>query len=129
MYSRKKSRLEELEICQMVHKNKDNFGTAFTVSVDAVGTSTGISAFDRAFTVSKIVDLNSKPEDFLKPGHVFPLAAKDGGVLVRAGHTEAAVDMARLSGFSEVGVICEIMNEDGTMARVPQLMEFVKNII
>ncbi len=122
----KKSRLEELEICQMVHKNKDNFGTAFTVSVDAVGTSTGISAFDRAFTVSKIVDLNSKPEDFLKPGHVFPLAAKDGGVLVRAGHTEAAVDMARLSGFSEVGVICEIMNEDGTMARVPQLMEFVK---
>ncbi|NFS07877.1 bifunctional 3,4-dihydroxy-2-butanone-4-phosphate synthase/GTP cyclohydrolase II [Clostridium botulinum] len=122
----KKSRLEELEIYQMVHKNKDNFGTAFTVSVDAVGTSTGISAFDRAFTVSKIVDLNSKPEDFLKPGHVFPLAAKDGGVLVRAGHTEAAVDMARLSGFSEVGVICEIMNEDGTMARVPQLMEFVK---
>ncbi len=70
-----------------------------------------------------------KTRGFLKPGHVFPLAAKDGGVLVRAGHTEAAVDMARLSGFSEVGVICEIMNEDGTMARVPQLMEFVKNII
>ncbi len=110
----------------MVHKNKDNFGTAFTVSVDAVGTSTGISALDRAFTVSKIVNPNSKPEDFLKPGHVFPLAAKDGGVLVRAGHTEAAVDMARLAGFSEAGVICEIMNEDGTMARVPQLMEFVK---
>ena len=102
----KKSRLEALEIYQMVHKNKDNFGTAFTVS--------------------KIVDPNSKPEDFLKPGHVFPLAAKDGGVLVRAGHTEAAVDMARLAGFSEAGVICEIMNEDGTMARVPQLMEFVK---
>ncbi len=126
MCSRKKSRLEALEIYQMVHKNKDNFGTAFTVSVDAVGTSTGISALDRAFTVSKIVDPNSKPEDFLKPGHVFPLAAKDGGVLVRAGHTEAAVDMARLAGFSEAGVICEIMNEDGTMARVPQLMEFVK---
>ncbi|EJO5348619.1 bifunctional 3,4-dihydroxy-2-butanone-4-phosphate synthase/GTP cyclohydrolase II [Clostridium botulinum] len=122
----KKSRLEELQICQMVHKNKDNFGTAFTVSVDAVGTSTGISALDRAFTVSKIVDQSSTPDDFLKPGHIFPLQAKEGGVLVRAGHTEAAVDLARLAGLYEAGVICEIMNEDGTMARVPQLIEFVK---
>lgn len=121
-----KSRLDELGIVQMVQKNKDNFGTAFTVSVDAVGTTTGISAYERAFTISKIIDKNSKAEDFLKPGHVFPLAAKDGGVLVRAGHTEAAVDMAKLAGLYPAGTICEIMNEDGTMARVPQLMKFAQ---
>ncbi|WP_050606869.1 bifunctional 3,4-dihydroxy-2-butanone-4-phosphate synthase/GTP cyclohydrolase II [Clostridium niameyense] len=121
-----KSRLDELGIGQMVQNNKDNFGTAFTVSVDAVGTTTGISAYERAFTISKIIDKNSKPEDFLKPGHVFPLAAKDGGVLVRAGHTEAAVDMAKLAGFYPAGTICEIMNEDGTMARVPQLIKFAQ---
>lgn len=121
-----KKRLEELDICQMVDKNIDTFKTAFTVSVDAVGTSTGISAYDRAFTIKKLVDENSKPDDFLKPGHIFPLEAKEGGVLVRAGHTEAAVDLAKLSGLNPAGFICEIMNEDGTMARTPELMNFAK---
>lgn len=121
-----KKRLEELKLKQMVQENSDAFGTAFTVSVDAVGTTTGISAYERAFTVSKIVDKNSKPEDFLTPGHVFPLEAKDGGVLVRTGHTEAAVDLARLSGLYPAGVICEIMKDNGEMARVPDLIEFSK---
>ncbi len=106
----------------------DPFNTAFTVSVDArEGVTTGISAHDRARTIQKLADPNAKREDFVVPGHVFPLIAKPGGVLVRAGHTEASTDLARLAGFSPVGVICEIMNEDGSMARVPQLYEFAQH--
>ncbi len=121
-----KERLNELNIGMMVVDNTDTHKTAFTVSVDATETTTGISAHERAFTIKKIIDSNSKPEDFNKPGHVFPLEYKKGGVLVRAGHTEAAIDIARLAGLFPAGVICEIMNEDGTMARVPELKEYVK---
>ncbi|WP_123053046.1 bifunctional 3,4-dihydroxy-2-butanone-4-phosphate synthase/GTP cyclohydrolase II [Clostridium sp. JN-1] len=119
-------RLEKLGIDRMVDENTDNFCTAFTVSVDAADTTTGISAFDRALTVQKLVSEDSNPQDFKKPGHIFPLKAREGGVLVRTGHTEAAVDLARLAGLTPAGVICEIMKPDGTMARVPELMEFVK---
>lgn len=119
-------RLMQLDLGQMVSKNTDSKGTAFTVSIDSVETTTGISAYERAMTISKAADLKSKPEDFQRPGHIFPLQAREGGVLKRAGHTEAAVDLAKLAGLSPAGVICEIMNEDGTMARVPQLMEYVK---
>lgn len=119
-------RLSELELPQMVTRNTDDFGTAFTVSIDAAETTTGISAHERALTIQRAVASGVKPFDFKRPGHVFPLAAKAGGVLTRAGHTEAAVDLARLAGFYPAGVICEIMNEDGTMARVPQLMEFIR---
>lgn len=119
-------RLRELNISQMVEKNTDSHQTAFTVSVDAVETNTGISAYERAATIKKILDPESKPKDFKRPGHIFPLQAKEGGVLKRTGHTEAAVDLASLSGFYPAGVICEIMNEDGTMARVPELMEYCK---
>ncbi|MCY6484887.1 bifunctional 3,4-dihydroxy-2-butanone-4-phosphate synthase/GTP cyclohydrolase II [Clostridium aestuarii] len=119
-------RLDELELNQMVSNNTDIKETAFTVSIDAVGTTTGISAHERAMTVLKAVEPNAKPEDFQRPGHIFPLRAKDGGVLKRAGHTEAAVDLAKLAGLKPAGVICEIMNEDGTMSRVPHLMEYVK---
>lgn len=119
-------RLKELNICHMVEKNSDSFCTAFTVTVDAKGTTTGISAYDRALTVQKLIDKDCRGEEFKRPGHMFPLEAKEGGVLVRSGHTEAAVDMARLAGLYPAGMICEIMNEDGTMARVPKLMEFVK---
>jgi len=105
----------------------DPFGTAFTQSVDAKqGTTTGISAFDRARTVEELIDPESSPQDFVSPGHLFPLIARPGGVLRRAGHTETAVDLARLAGLSPAGVICEIMNDDGTMARLPQLDEFRK---
>jgi len=105
----------------------DPFGTAFTQSVDAKkGTTTGISAFDRAKTVEALIDPASSHADFVSPGHLFPLIARPGGVLRRAGHTEAAVDFARLAGLTPAGVICEIMNDDGTMARVPQLNEFRK---
>ena len=115
-------RLDELKIPMMVSNNTANLGTAFTVSVEArEGTSTGISAADRARTVQAIIDPRTKPEDLLMPGHMFPLRAKDGGVLVRAGQTEATVDLARLAGLYPAGVCCEIMNEDGTMARLPQL--------
>jgi len=115
-------RLDELKIPMMVSNNTSNFGTAFTVSVEAKhGTSTGISAADRAQTVKVIIDLKTKPEDLVMPGHMFPLRARDGGVLVRAGQTEATVDLTRLSGLYPAGVCCEIMNEDGTMARMPQL--------
>ncbi|SKC83268.1 bifunctional 3,4-dihydroxy-2-butanone-4-phosphate synthase/GTP cyclohydrolase II [Maledivibacter halophilus] len=119
-------RLKELDIRQMVSENTDNHGTAFTVSIDSVETSTGISAFERALTIEKVLDKNSKPKDFKKPGHIFPLEAKNGGVLKRAGHTEAAVDLAKLADLYPAGVICEIMKEDGTMARLPELMEFSK---
>lgn len=117
---------QKLELNPMVLNNTDPHATAFTVSVDAVGTTTGISAHERAFTVQKIIDTETRPEDLRRPGHIFPLRAKEGGVLRRAGHTEAAVDLAQLAGLYPAGVICEVMKEDGTMARVPELMEFVK---
>ena len=118
-------RLDELQIPMMVSINTSKFETAFTDSVDAKeGITTGISAADRAITVLKLVDPKSKPSDFVRPGHMFPLRAKDGGVLVRSGQTEAAVDLAKLAGLFPAGVICEIMNEDGTMARMPQLKKF-----
>ena len=120
-----KERLKELNIGMMVNENTDTHKTAFTVSVDAAETTTGISAHERAFTIKKILEPDSKPADFNKPGHVFPLEYKEGGVLVRAGHTEAAVDLAQLSGLFPAGVICEIMNEDGSMARVPELKDYV----
>jgi 3,4-dihydroxy 2-butanone 4-phosphate synthase/GTP cyclohydrolase II len=115
-------RLDELRIPMMVERNTAVLGTAFTVSVEArEGTTTGISAGDRAKTVQVLVDPATKPEDLLMPGHMFPLKAKEGGVLARAGQTEATVDLARLAGLSPAGVCCEIMNEDGTMARMPEL--------
>lgn len=117
-------RVEELELAPMVVQNTESMGTAFTVSVDAVDTTTGISAFERALTVKKLIDPHTRPEDLSRPGHIFPLRAKEEGVLRRAGHTEAAVDLCRLAGVYPAGVICEIMNEDGTMARVPQLYKF-----
>ncbi|MFA7466697.1 MAG: bifunctional 3,4-dihydroxy-2-butanone-4-phosphate synthase/GTP cyclohydrolase II [Desulfotomaculaceae bacterium] len=120
------SRLDQLELPAMVSHNTDPHGTAFTVSVDFKETTTGISAHERAATVIGMLDPNTKPEDLRRPGHVFPLRAKDGGVLRRAGHTEAAVDLARLAGLYSAGVICEIMKDDGTMARVPELLEFSK---
>jgi len=118
---------ERLGLDLMVEKNTDLHGTAFTVSVDArEGTTTGISAEDRAVTAKILASPSSKPGDLRRPGHIFPLIAREGGVLKRAGHTEAAVDLSRFAGFSGVGVICEIMNEDGTMARMPDLIEFAK---
>lgn len=119
-------RMKELNINPMVINNTDNHETAFTVAIDHIDTTTGISAFDRALTIKKVLE-DSKPEDFRRPGHVFPLIAKDGGVLERIGHTEAAVDLSKLAGLNPAGVICEIMNEDGTMARTPELMKFVKD--
>jgi len=115
-------RLDELGIPLMVGQNTSRFSTAFAVSVDAKqGVSTGISAADRAKTIKAIVDLATRADDLARPGHIFPLRAREGGVLVRAGHTEAIVDLARLAGLYPAGVICEIMNEDGSMARLPQL--------
>jgi 3,4-dihydroxy 2-butanone 4-phosphate synthase/GTP cyclohydrolase II len=115
-------RLDELHLPLMVEENTCKFGTAFTVSVDAKqGTTTGISAADRAKTIKVVVDPATRPDDLVRPGHVFPLRAREGGVLVRAGQTEAVVDLARLAGLYPAGVICEIMNEDGTMARMPEL--------
>ncbi|MGA2284882.1 MAG: bifunctional 3,4-dihydroxy-2-butanone-4-phosphate synthase/GTP cyclohydrolase II [Dehalococcoidia bacterium] len=118
-------RLDELRIPLMVGKNDSHFGTGFTVSVEArKGVTTGISAADRARTVQVLVDPSSAPEDLVMPGHTFPLRARDGGVLVRAGQTEATVDLCRLSGLGTAGVCCEIMREDGTMARLPDLKRF-----
>lgn len=119
-------RLKELKLPLMVNDNTEAQETAFTVSVDHQDTTTGISAAERAFTINKLIDSQSKAEDFNRPGHVFPLSAKKGGVLRRAGHTEAAVDLARMAGLKPAGVICEIINEDGSMARLPQLKEFAK---
>ncbi|NLM53041.1 MAG: bifunctional 3,4-dihydroxy-2-butanone-4-phosphate synthase/GTP cyclohydrolase II [Firmicutes bacterium] len=119
-------RVEELDLPQMVANNTDRHATAFTVSVDAKSCTTGISAAERCCTVRALINPATKPSDLRRPGHIFPLRAAAGGVLRRAGHTEAAVDLAVLAGLYPAGVICEIMNEDGTMARVPQLMEFVK---
>lgn len=116
---------ESLELSPMVGKNTDHYGTAFTVSIDHCETTTGISAFERALTIQKVLE-EEQAEKFKRPGHVFPLIAKKGGVLKRAGHTEAAVDLARLAGLKPAGVICEIMKEDGTMARTPDLIAFAK---
>ncbi len=117
-------RLEELQLPLMVDDNTSKFSTAFTVSVDAKkGTTTGISAADRAATIKAAIDPTTRPQDLARPGHIFPLRAKEGGVLVRAGQTEAMVDLARLAGLYPAGVICEVLNEDGTMARMPQLEE------
>lgn len=121
-----RDRLEELNIERMVVKNTDPKQTAFTVSIDAIECSTGISAQERALTIHRVIDNQSKARDFTRPGHIFPIEYREGGVLVRAGHTEASVDLAKLSGLYPAGVICEIMNEDGSMARVPELMEYVK---
>ena len=112
---------QKLDLLPMVSRNTDPHGTAFTVSIDHKYSTTGISAFERSATVLSMLDPESKAADFKRPGHVFPLVAKKGGVLRRAGHTEAAVDLAKMSGAKPAGVICEIMNEDGTMARVPEL--------
>lgn len=120
-----KERLDELNIDMMVYNNTDAKQTAFTVSIDAADCATGISAHERAHTILKVFDMNAKPTDFTRPGHIFPLVARKNGVLVRAGHTEAAVDLARMAGLYPAGVICEIMNEDGSMARVPQLKEYI----
>jgi 3,4-dihydroxy 2-butanone 4-phosphate synthase/GTP cyclohydrolase II len=120
-------RLDDLRIPLMVGENTSKFSTAFTISVEAKKkVSTGISAADRAETIKTIIDPATKAEDLAKPGHTFPLRAREGGVLVRAGHTESIVDLARLAGLYPAGVICEIMNEDGTMARLPQLEEMAK---
>jgi 3,4-dihydroxy 2-butanone 4-phosphate synthase/GTP cyclohydrolase II len=120
-------RLDELDIPLMVSRNSTRFETAFCVPIEAKrGTSTGISAADRAATVLAAVNPKTKPGDLARPGHMFPLRARDGGVLVRAGQTEAAVDLARIAGLHPAGVICEIMNEDGTMARVPELAKFAR---
>ena len=118
-------RARELKLTPMARDNQSSHRTAFTVSIEArEGITTGISAYDRARTIAVAVNADCGPADLVSPGHVFPLVARDGGVLIRAGHTEAAVDIARLAGLSPAGVICEVMNEDGTMARLPDLLPF-----
>jgi 3,4-dihydroxy 2-butanone 4-phosphate synthase/GTP cyclohydrolase II len=120
-------RAEQLGLKRMVAQNREMYRTDFTVSVDAAhGVTTGISAHDRATTIQAIANPKSTPEDLVQPGHIFPLRAKEGGVLRRAGHTEAAVDLARMAGLQPAGVLCEILHDDGTMARLPELMEFRK---
>lgn len=116
----------KLALPQMVSENTDNHCTAFTVSIDHVDTTTGISAVERGITARKVVDDNSKPEDFRRPGHMFPLVAKDFGVLERSGHTEATVDLMKLAGLKECGLCCEMMKDDGTMMRKTELLEFAK---
>ncbi len=117
---------ESLGLPQMVEENTDNHSTAFTVSIDHVDTTTGISAVERALTARKCVEEGVKPEDFRRPGHMFPLQAREGGVLKRAGHTEATVDLMRLAGLAECGLCCEIMREDGTMMRTKELLSFAR---
>lgn len=119
-------RANELQLDLMVHQNTDYHGTAFTISVDHTDTTTGISAFERARTVKGLIDPSSRPQHFRRPGHIFPLIAKKGGVLRRAGHTEAAIDLARMCGSYPAAVICEVVKEDGTMARLPDLRIFAK---
>jgi len=121
-------RCDELKLDMMVQANSDPFQTAFTVSIDlkGKGVTTGISASDRSHTIKALTEKQTKPYDLQRPGHIFPLKAKNGGVLRRTGHTEAAIDLARLAGLQPAGVIVEIMNEDGTMARLPQLVEISK---
>lgn len=118
--------VKKLELPQMVTQNTDNHETAFTVSIDHVSTTTGISAVERSVTAMKCVDEKAKPEDFRRPGHMFPLKAKPDGVLERNGHTEATVDLCRLAGLKECGLCCEIMSEDGTMMRTTELMGLAK---
>ena len=118
--------INKLGFPQMVSENTDNHETAFTVSVDHIDTTTGISAKERSYTIMKCADPNSKPGDFRRPGHTFPLIARYGGVLVRNGHTEATVDLLRLAGMTECGVCCEVMDDDGTMMRTPKLWELAK---
>lgn len=121
------SRLDALQIPMMVTKNSSPFSTAFTVSIEArEGVTTGISAADRAHTIRVATDPKTRPEDLVMPGHIFPLRAREGGVLVRTGQTEGSVDLARMAGLSEAGVICEIMNADGTMSRMPELEVFAR---
>ena len=124
------TRSKELDLNPMVANNTDPMDTAFTVSVDLKGNgvTSGISASDRSKTIKALVNKNTKPSDLQRPGHVFPLIAKDGGVLRRTGHTEAAIDFARLAGYSPAGVICEIMTEDGSMARIPDLIKIAKEL-
>ena len=117
---------EKFLLPQMCEVNTDNHCTAFTVSIDHVDTKTGISAYERSITAMKFVEDDAKPSDFRTPGHMFPLKAKKGGVLERNGHTEATVDIVRLAGLKPVGLCCEIMKDDGTMARTPDLVEFAK---
>lgn len=117
---------DKLQLTQMVSNNTDNHSTAFTVSIDHVDTTTGISAVERSITAMKCVDESSKPEDFRRPGHMFPLLAKKNGVLERNGHTEATVDLMKLAGLKECGLCCEIMKDDGTMMRTPELIELSK---
>ncbi|MCM2472392.1 3,4-dihydroxy-2-butanone-4-phosphate synthase [Rhizobium sp. CG5] len=120
-------RLDALDIPLMVPKNTDSLGTAFTVSVDYLpGTTTGISAADRAATIKALIDPTAEPEDFSRPGHIFPLRANPSGILGRPGHTEAAIELCRLAGKAPSGVICEIANDDGTMARLPDLEVFAR---
>lgn len=115
-----------LGLPQMVEENTDNHSTAFTVSIDHVDTTTGISAYERSYTAMKCVDDSVKPADFRKPGHMFPLEARDGGVFTRGGHTEATVDLLRIAGLREAGLCCEIMKENGEMMRTAQLMDFAE---
>ncbi len=117
---------DKLDLPPMVAKNTDNHETAFTVSIDHVETSTGISAFDRSLTAKKAIEADARPEDFRRPGHMFPLRAKDAGVLVRNGHTEATVDLCRLAGLAPCGLCCEIMGENGEMLRTPELMKLAE---
>jgi 3,4-dihydroxy 2-butanone 4-phosphate synthase/GTP cyclohydrolase II len=121
-------RIDELGLCPMTPYNTARFSTAFTESIDALGrgVTTGISAYDRAETIKCAIDPATKPSDLGRPGHIFPLRAQEGGVLARPGQTEAAVDLCRFAGLTPAGVICEIMNDDGSMARVPDLIEFCK---
>lgn len=122
-------RLDELQVPPMVQENTSKYTTAFTVSIEAKNkTTSGISAYDRAATVKAVLDPKTKAEDIARPGHTFPLRAREGGVLVRAGHTEAIVDLARMAGLYPAGVICEILNEDGTMARLPQLKQMAREL-
>ena len=121
------ARLDELKIPAMVSENTAKMGTPFTISIDAKeGTTTGISAYDRAITIETILNPKTQPEDLARPGHIFPLRAQEGGTLVRSGHTEAIVDLAKLAHLYPAGVLCEIMNEDGTMARLPELLRFAQ---
>ena len=117
---------DRLQLQSMVTQNTDPHGTAFTVSIDFETTTTGISAFERSDTILNVINPNTTAEQFKRPGHMFPLVAKNGGVLERRGHTEAAVDFARVCGSVEAGVICEIMSDDGTMARLPELQQLAK---
>ena len=118
-------KMKQLELPQMVSNNTSSYGTAFTITIEAAkGVTTGVSAHDRLTTIKAAINPDAKPSDLSHPGHVFPLTAKTGGVLVRDGHTEASVDLARLAGLNPSGVLCELTNDDGTMARLPQVVAF-----